>query len=200
MKFVAGLAAFAVLAIPPSPALAVDGTGTGQIHIGIADASSTFGLAFTPPGEEGWARNGSGTSTTLSWNADSASDNRKIEAYLTRLDAPISPISSYIRTVRGNLEQGYASSPRFKISSLQVDEYPADPRCAKVHLLLEARQPSADGQRQWSEQYALSCGSLQSKGIGYELRYYHRYTDAHRDDRLEAKADAVLKSLIIEGN
>ena len=200
MKFVAGLAAFAVLAIPPSPALAVDGTGTGQIHIGIADASSTFGLAFTPPGEEGWARNGSGTSTTLSWNADSASDNRKIEAYLTRLDAPIAPISGYIETVKRNLEQGYASSPRFKISSLQVSQYPADPRCARIHLLLEARQPAADGQRQWSEQYALSCGSLKSKGVGYELRYYQRYTDTHRDEGLEAKAQTVLDSLVIEGS
>ncbi|AMJ55895.1 MULTISPECIES: hypothetical protein [Stenotrophomonas] len=199
MKLVAVLAAFAVLAIPLNLAFAAESTGTGPIHVGITDAGSTLGLAFTPPGEEGWTRNGSGASTTLSWNAESASDNRKIEAYLTRLDAPIAPISGYIKTVKRNLEQGYASSPRFKISSLQVSQYPSDPRCARIHLLLEARQPAADGQRQWSEQYALSCGSLKTRGVGYELRYYHRYTDAHRDDGLEAKANAVLESLVIEG-
>lgn len=199
MKFAAGLVALAVQAMLPSPALASASTGTEQIHLGITDASSTLGLAFTPPGEEGWTRNDSGTSTTLSWNAESTSDNRKIEAYMTTLDAPISPISGYINIIKRNLEQGYASSPRFKISALQVSEYPADPRCARIHLLLEARQPRADGQRQWSEQYALSCGSLQSKGVGYELRYYHRYIDAHRDQALEDKANAVLNSLSIEG-
>lgn len=199
MKFVAGLVALAVHAIPLNPAFAAESTDTGPIHVGITDAGRTLGLAFTPPSEEGWTRNGSGASTTLSWNAESASDNRKIEAYLTRLDAPIAPISGYIKTVKRNLEQGYASSPRFKISSLQVSQYPADPRCARIHLLLEARQPAADGQRQWSEQYALSCGSLKTRGVGYELRYYHRYTDAHRDDGLEAKANAVLESLVIEG-
>lgn len=199
MKFAAGLFTLVIHSTLLSPALANESTGTGQIHVGITDASRTFGLAFTPPDEEGWTRNGSGTSTTLSWNAESASDNRKIEAYMTTLDAPISPLSGYIRTIKRNLEQGYASSPRFKISTLQVSEYPADPRCAKIHLLLEARQPAADGQRQWSEQYALSCGSLQSKGVGYELRYYHRYTDENRDLGLAAKANAVLDSLSIEG-
>ncbi|MGE8227567.1 MAG: hypothetical protein ACN6RK_17435 [Stenotrophomonas sp.] len=199
MKLAAGLVALAIHSTLPSPAFANEGTGTGQIHVGITDASRTLGLAFTPPDEEGWTRNGSGTSTTLSWNAEAASDNRKIEAYMTTLDAPISPLSGYIRTIKRNLEQGYANSPRFKINALQVSEYPADPRCAKIHLLLEARQPAADGQRQWSEQYALSCGSLQSKGVGYELRYYHRYTDDNRDPGLEAKANAVLDSLSIEG-
>lgn len=199
MKFAAGLVALTLLSTLLSPALANESTGTEQIHVGITDASRTLGFAFTPPAEEGWTRNGSGTSTTLSWNAENASDNRKIEAYMTTLDAPISPLSGYIRTIKRNLEQGYASSARFKISALQVSEYAADPRCAKIHLLLEARQPAADGQRQWSEQYALSCGSLQSKGIGYELRYYHRYTDAHRDQALEANANAVLDSLSIQG-
>lgn len=199
MKFAAVLVALAVHAPLLKPALASEITGAEQIHLGITDASSTLGFAFTPPAEEGWTRNGSGTSTTLSWNAESPSDNRKIEAYMTTLDAPISPIGGYIRTIKRNLEQGYASSSRFKISSLQVSEYPADPRCAKIHLLLEARQPTAAGKQQWSEQYALSCGSLQSKGVGYELRYYQRYTDGHRDHGLESKANAVLDSLDIEG-
>lgn len=199
MKLAAGLVALAIHSALSGLALATESTGTGQIYVGITDASRTLGLAFTPPDEEGWTRSGSGTSTTLSWNAESASDNRKIEAYMTTLDAPISPLSGYIRTIKRNLEQGYASSPRFKISALQVSEYPADPRCAKIHLLLEARQPAANGQRQWSEQYALSCGSLQAKGVGYELRYYHRYTDDNRDPGFEANANAVLGSLSIEG-
>lgn len=198
MKFAAVLVALAIHSTLLSPALANESTGSGQIHVGITDAGRTLGLAFTPPDEEGWTRSGSGTSTTLSWNAENASDNRKIEAYMTTLDAPISPLPGYIRTIKRNLEQGYASSPGFKISTLQVSEYAANPRCAKIHLLLEARQPAADGQRQWSEQYALSCGSLQSKGVGYELRYYHRYSDDNRDLGLEAKANAVLDSLNIE--
>lgn len=200
MKIAIRIAVIALCSIPLNPTLAATNDADTRIHVGISDAGSVLGLAFTPPSEEGWTRKDSGTSTTLNWNADSASDNRKIEAYITRLDAPISPISDYIKTIKRNLEQGYAGSPLFKINSLQVSEHPADPRCASVHLLLESRQPAADGQRQWSEQYALSCGSLKSKGVGYELRYYHRYTDTHRDEGLEAKAQTVLDSLVIEGS
>ncbi|MEA5666335.1 hypothetical protein VA603_02110 [Stenotrophomonas sp. MH1] len=111
---------------------------------------------------------------------------------------PDQPLSGYIENIRRKLEQDFSNSPVATINHLQVREYPADKRCASIHLRLELRQPAADGQRQWAEQYTLSCGSPRYADVGYELRYYHRYTDAHRDPNLQAKAEQVLGSMRIE--
>ncbi len=178
--------------------LAMADEGPASIHIGIRDAGSTLGLTFTPPDEPGWETHKQGLNVRLARNAGDASDNRLIEAYLTSLDTPVTPMDDYLRTIERNIQQGYAQSQHASISALQVTADAVNPHCARVHLLLESRKPAADGQRSWSEQYARSCGSQMKNGMGYELRYYHRYTDAHRDPNLQAKAEQVLGSMRIE--
>ncbi len=195
MKLIFGTLLFLGAASAPLAMASDDAT---PIHIGISDTSSTLGLTFTPPDEPGWEKNKQGLSVRLTRNAGDASDNRLIEAYLTSLDTSVTPMDDYMRTIERNITQGYAQNPRFTISALQVTAHASNPHCARVHLQLESRQPSADGQHSWSEQYALSCGSQVKKGMGYELRYYHRYTDSHRDPNLQAKAEQVLGSMVIE--
>ncbi len=44
----------------------------------------------------------------------------------------------------------------------------------------------------------LSCGLLKHKGLGFELRYYHRYLDSNKDTQFGEKARKVLESVILE--
>ncbi|MBD9534945.1 hypothetical protein IB227_03670 [Stenotrophomonas sp. STM01] len=172
---------------------------TEPLRVGYTERDRAFGFTFTPPAGKDWKQDkwGSGN-LSVDWNAGSTTDSRKIEAYMTRPDVPTSPLSGYIENIRRKLEQDFSNSPAATINHLQVSEYPTDKRCASIHLRLELRQPAADGQRQWAEQYTLSCGSPRYADVGYELRYYHRYTDAHRDPNLQAKAEQVLGSMRIE--
>ncbi len=193
---------FMLLAILSTSANADSGDRNGPkfVGIGISDKSgSSVALRFIPPDEDGWSIERSGLSVTLKKNSGSDSDSREIEAYLIRLDTPISPISNYIETIRRNTVEGYARSNKFKISTLEIAEDPKDTRCARVHLLLEGLQSDAVvQQRKWSEQYMLSCGLLKHKGLGFELRYYHRYLDSNKDTQFGEKARKVLESVILE--
>jgi hypothetical protein len=169
------------------------------IRVSYTEPDRTYGLVFTPPAGKHWKAEkwGSGN-VRVDWNAGSTTNTRTIEAYMTRPDGPVTPISGYIDNVRRRIEGDFSNSPLVSINSLQISEYPADSRCVRIHLRLQLKEPAADGQQQWTEQYTLSCGSLQYADVGYELRYFHRYVDANRDPQLEAQANAVLASMVIE--
>lgn len=172
------------------------------VNVGITDNKGTsIGLKFIPPDTPGWSTERSGMSVTLRQKVTSADDSKEIEAYLIKLDTPVSPLSGYIETIRRNLVDGYANSKKFKISALELAEDPNDNRCARGHLLLEAIAPDqATRQPTWSEQYFLSCGLLKHKGLGFELRYYHRYLDAKKDPQFAEDARRVLDSATIDDN
>lgn len=173
---------------------------TESIGIGITDKSgSTVALKFIPPGDEGWSVKNSGLSATLKHSTDSEDDNREIEAYLMRVDAPISPISDYIKTIRRNILEGYANSKIFKVNEFEITEDSKDARCVRVHLVLEGVQAEpVMKQKRWSEQYALSCGLLKHKGLGFELRYYHQYLYSKRDPQFREKAVKIIDSVVIQ--
>lgn len=172
------------------------------VGIGITDSrGSSIGLKFTPPNEDGWTMERSGLSVSLKKNAATARDSQEIEAYLIRLDSPISSISNYVETVKRNTRESYASSTLFKINTLEVTEDPRDGRCARVHLKLEAIQPEqVIRERTWSEQYSLSCGLVKHQGLGFELRYYHRYSDSNAGQQFIEAAGRVLDSVEIDDN
>ncbi|MNY86245.1 hypothetical protein D3C78_24490 [compost metagenome] len=170
--------------------------------VGIVDETGAlFGLRFAPPDEEGWTRKSSGLSVTLEKNADSNEDSREIEAYPIRLNAPVSPTSAYIDNIKRNLVDSYKNNKEFKISTFDVTQDPNNSRCTRVHLLLESKLPDQTTQeRKWSEQYTLSCGFLKYKGMGFELRYYHRYIDSKKDDQFIEDARRLLDSVVIDNN
>jgi hypothetical protein len=188
-----------LLALHSASALAAP--SAEPIRVSYTEQERAYGFVFTPPAGKGWKQDkwGSGN-VSVDLNAGSTTDSRKIEAYMTRPDVPIAPIGGYIENIKRKLERDFSNSPVASISSLQVSEYAADKHCARIHMLLQLREPAADGQRQWAEQYTLSCGSLRYDDVGYELRYFHRYVDARRDPQLEAKASQVLGSMVIEEN
>jgi hypothetical protein len=183
-------------------AIANEGDSRKFVGVGITDSKgASIGLKFAPPDEVGWSTENTGLNLVLRKNADSDSDNREIEAYLIKLDSPISPISDYIKTIRRNLVEGYANSKKFKISALELSEDTKDSRCVRGYLLLEAIQPDQSVQeKRWSEQYFLSCGLLKHKGLGFELRYYHRYLDSKKDKQFIEDARLLLESAKIDGN
>ena len=200
MKYVSALMLLAVL-IARANAGSDDGRESKFVGIGMADKSGTaIGLRFIPPHEDDWHIDNTGLSATLKNKASSDSSSSEIEAYLIKLDTPILPIANYIETIKRNTLEGYARSQYWKISALEVSEDPNDMRCARVHLLLEAvGKPQAQVQpRKWSEQYVLSCGLLKHKGLGFEVRYYHRYLDSNKDAQFENKARSMLASAVLE--
>ncbi|EGI76710.1 hypothetical protein [Hylemonella gracilis] len=168
-----------------------------QFGVSFKDGSSA-GMKFLPPDEEGWVMTKPGGGVNLKKNAGSPTDSMEIEAYMMRLDTPISPMSSYIETIKRNVTEGYERNKNFKIAAFEVTEDPRDARCARLHLLLERVQPSQEAQeRRWSEQYVLSCGSLKNKGLGFELRFYHRYVESSKDVQFAEKARKVLDSAVL---
>jgi hypothetical protein len=181
-------------------AIANDAKLSNFIRIGILDKSgSSVALKFNPPDEAGWSEKNSGLSVTLKNSNDSEDNNREIEAYLMRVEAPISPISGYIETMRRNILEGVANSKRFKVNALEITEDSKDARCVRLHLLLEGIEAEpVTKQKRWSEQYALSCGLLKRKGLGFELRYYHRYLDSNKDLQFREKAVKLIESVVIQ--
>jgi hypothetical protein len=181
-------------------AIANDAKPTNFIGIGISDKSgSSVALKFIPPEEDGWSAKNSGLSVSLKNINDSEDNNREIEAYLMRVEAPISPISGYIETIRRNILEGVANSKRFKVNALEITEDSKDARCVRFHLVLEGIEAeAATKQKKWSEQFALSCGLLKRKGLGFELRYYHRYLDSNKDLQFREKAVKLIESVVIQ--
>jgi hypothetical protein len=181
-------------------AIANDAKLSNFIGIGISGKSgSSVALKFTPPDETGWSEKNSGLSVTLKNSNDSEDNNREIEAYLMRVDAPISPISGYIETMRRNILEGVANSKRFKVIALEIAEDSKDARCVRLHLLLEGIEAEqVTKQKRWNEQYALSCGLLKRKGLGFELRFYHRYLDSNKDLQFREKAVKIMESVVIQ--
>ena len=153
-------------------AIANDKKLTESIGIGISDTSgSTVALKFIPPDEEGWSAKNSGLSVTLRNGTDKEDDSREIEAYLIRIEAPISSRSDYIQEIRRNAVEGYANSKEFKIGALEITEDSKDARCVRVHLVLEGVQPEpVIKQKRWIEQYVLSCVLFKHKGPQTNLR------------------------------
>lgn len=176
-----------------------DGRQSKPVQVGISfKEGSSFALKFLPPDEEGWVMTQPGGGVNLKKNAGSPTDSMEIEAYMMRLDAPISPMSSYIETIKRNVTEGYERNKNFKIAAFEVTEDPRDARCARLHLLLERVQPGQEAQeRRWSEQYVLSCGSSKNEGLGFELRFYHRYVESSKDAQFAEKARKVLDSAVL---
>jgi len=170
---------------------------TVQVGVSFKDGASVA-LKFLPPDEDGWVMTRPGGGVNLKKNAGSPTDSMEIEAYMMRLDTPISPMSNYIEMIKRNITEGYERNKNFKISALEASEDPRDARCSRVHLLLERIQRDQEVQeRKWSEQYVLSCGSLKAKGMGFELRFYHRYVESSKDTQFAEKARKVLDSALL---
>jgi hypothetical protein len=53
-------------------------------------------------------------------------------------------------------------------------------------------------QKSWSEQYLLSCGLVNHKGLGFELRSYHRYVESKKDPQFREKASKLMESVVIQ--
>lgn len=130
----------------------VDGQQTKPVQVGISfKDGSSFALKFLPPDEEGWVMTRPSGGVNLKKNAGSATDSMEIEAYMMRLDTPISPMSNYIETIKRNITEGYERNKNFKISAFEVIEDHREARCARIHLLLERVQPGQEAQeRRWS--------------------------------------------------
>ncbi|EYC52877.1 hypothetical protein AZ34_10805 [Hylemonella gracilis str. Niagara R] len=192
------LTALAILGVH-AHAEEADGRQSKPIQVGISfKDGSSFALKFLPPDEEGWVMTRPGGGVNLKKNAGSATDSMEIEAYMMRLDAPIEPMANYIGTIKRNIIEGYEGNKNFKINTFEVIEDPKDARCARIHLLLERVQPSPEAQeKRWSEQYVLSCGSLKRKGMGFELRFYHRYVESSKDAQFAEKARKLLDSTVL---
>ncbi|QBK05369.1 hypothetical protein DW355_11995 [Hylemonella gracilis] len=176
-----------------------DGKQSKTVQVGLAfKDGSSVGLKFLPPDEEGWVMTRPGGGVNFKKNAGSPTDSMEIEAYMMRLDTPIEPMASYMETIKRNITEGYERNKNFKISAFEVTEDPKDARCARIHLLLERVQLGQEAQeRRWSEQYVLSCGSLKRKGMGFELRFYHRYVESGKDAQFAEKARKVLDSAVL---
>jgi hypothetical protein len=172
------------------------------IAFGITDKEGgTLGLKFTPPEEDGWNIKRSGTGVSMKKNGESDDENKEIEGYIMRPDAPIDPISGYVEQIKKNVQEGYAKNPRFKIKALETMADPSKPRCIRLHLLLEDTKPVRTVSHEytkWSEQYVLSCGLLKYKGMGVELRYYDRYYEPNKDNQLAEKANKIFESVVID--
>jgi len=171
-----------------------------RVHIGITDKNSAvLGLSFVSPDEAGWKIMRSGLSASLSKEGSNFKENQEIEAYIIRLDIPFQPVSEYIDKINYNIQNGYKDNQDFRIQALDVDEYPENNQCVKIHLLLEDLSSARNNKpKRWSEQYALSCASLAFKNMGYELRYYQRYYEQNKDDQFENKMDTLFKSVKID--
>ncbi|MES2499382.1 MAG: hypothetical protein V4570_02515 [Pseudomonadota bacterium] len=172
------------------------------ISFGITDKTGgTLGLKFTPPEEDGWITKRSGAGVSLTKKGVTDDENKEIEGYIIRLDTSADPISSYVSQIKRNIEKGYAGDSKFKIRTLEAMADPANPLCARVHLILEDTKPVrtvSNDDKKWSEQYLLSCGFAKFKGMGVELRYYDRYYDANKDNQLAEKANKIFESVVID--
>ena len=168
------------------------------VKIGIVDKSGAkLALSFLPPEEDGWQVTNNGLSASVKKDGALAGENREIEAYLITLDTPVMPISDFIERLKKNIQDAFDAGNGFKLVILDIFEDPRDRRCARMHLLLEDMRAS-NQQRKWSEQYALSCGSLKYRRIGFEIRYYNRYYESQNDEHFAAQATKVLDSVVFE--
>ncbi|MDQ7970441.1 MAG: hypothetical protein REI95_12440 [Oxalicibacterium faecigallinarum] len=172
-----------------------------RVMIGITDQSgSAIGLSLIPPNEPNWDTKKAGLSITLKRAGKATDENQEIEAYMIRLDKPFHPVSTYMEQIRKNTEEGYKKNPDFKLSAFDIKEYPQNPQCVRVYMLLEdVRTTRADlSQKKWSEQHMLSCGLSKHKRIGFEVRYYNRHYDQNKDELFATKADRLFETVIIE--
>ena len=185
------LASTSVLAEAPQSKVA-------PVRIGVAGNSGVkLALSFLPPEEDGWQVTNNGLSASVKKDGALAGENREIEAYLITLDTPVTPIADFIERLKKNIQNSFDASNGFKLVLMDIFEDPRDRRCARMHLLLEDMRAS-NQQRKWSEQYALSCGSLKYKRIGFEIRYYNRYYESQKDEHFAAQATKVLDSVVFE--
>ncbi len=172
------------------------------IRIGISDQQGTsIGLSFMPPDETGWNITRDGLEVSLRKKGMSEDESSQIEAFLITLDTPAIPIASFIERIRKNTTEGYEKNSRFKVVTLEVTEDRNIHQCARVHVLLEDLKPVrtvAHDQKKFSEQYTLACGLLKNSNVGFEIRYYHRFYEPHKDAQLEGKAHDIFTTVAIE--
>ena len=180
-----------------SPAMAAPVHDT--LEVSYRQDGRRFGFTFTPPSGSAWTpeRLDSGN-VQVKWQPDNVADTRLIEAYTITPDLEHPTLPAYIAHVSGKLRNQFGNSPQVTLDQLEVTPHPLGERCVRIHMRLGLRQPAQDGQRQWAEQYTLSCLSAVHDDVGYELRYFHRYNDAYRDAHLEDAAQRVFASVVIQ--
>lgn len=168
-----------------------------KVGFGIFDASgSSMGGSFNYPSEAGWKQKRSNWDVEINKEGKSPEEGSQIEAYVIKMEKPISPIGEFINYIKSNIQASFSNNPSFKIVSLEVNEDANLSQCVRGHVLLESINP-AKSLGLFSEQFFLSCGMLKHKAMGLEIRYYHRYYGKNKDESFSEKANQLLNSTII---
>ncbi len=118
-----------------------------------------------------------------------------IEAYVMTPDKPFESAQRYAELVMQNINEGDASNLKWKSVSAAATPDESRPNCVRVHLLLKAKDQTADARAYFSEQTTLSCALLKRKPFGIEVRHYHYYMDGERDPKYAARAAKLLDSV-----
>jgi hypothetical protein len=170
-----------------------------KISFGLEFNSGLMGASFDSPNEAGWNIKHGGIEVTLT-KGDPASDGSSmIEGYLITLDVPLEPLTKFIDNIKKNITAGYANDKTFSLVTLDVAQYKREPRCVRVHMLLERKNPAADGagEKRFSERHALSCGLSPSGKSGIEIVYDQRYRESGKDPAFREKADRLFDSVVL---
>jgi len=169
-----------------------------RVHAIADDAKVVLDISFLSPNEPGWA-GGIFYEWLVMLKKDGAvvEENQEIEAYIINQDMPFHPVASFIQRKKQDIQAYYATVPELKLQALDVREYPENSQCIRIYVLLEDLRSPKDNKR-WSEQHALSCIFPVHQHMGYEIRYYQRYYEQHRDNQFASKADALFKSVRVE--
>lgn len=119
----------------------------------------------------------------------------QVEAYLIRVDQPFESIQKYLDMMLKNLELGYAQSTKWQKVRIALTPEVDKPRCVRGQLLLREKTSVSDEEAMFSEQYFISCALEKRAPFGVEVRYYHRYKGATRDNDFTQRAAKLLDSV-----
>jgi len=177
----------------------------GRLYVGVigTDGTSQLGFSFVVADKADWTsthKNNKKLDITLHKAGKLDGEMQQIEALIINLDIPFQPPERFMAQIKKNVEETYAGSPDFKLHAFEVGPYANNSQCVKSHILRQDTRGTADpnGLKKWHEQYALSCGSVQYKRFGFEIRYQQWYYTGNRDKQLENKAEQVFASFRID--
>ena len=119
----------------------------------------------------------------------------KVEGYLIRVDQPFESIQKYLDMILKNLELGYAQSTKWQKVRIALTPEVGKPRCLRGQLLLREKTSVSDEEAMFSEQYFMSCALEKRAPFGVEVRYYHLYKGASRDNDFTQSATQLLDSV-----
>lgn len=171
-----------------------------RISFGITETTpngASIGGSFIAGETESWnyTRNRSGIEA---FNRQPiASAEFQVEAYLIREDQPFESIQKQMGMMAKNLEQGYSQSPKWQKVRITLAPEIHKPRCVRGELLLREKASVSDAEAMYSEQHFLSCALEKRAPFGVEVRYYHRYKGAARENDFTQRATQLLDSVEI---